>query len=107
MATSLVAHRGLQRNARCGSSGNYARATPRSATLRTVATTCRQACGATGFATSVAGIVERGNGGYRLTSDGRELMKLLRPLGQWSQRWAARTHAADSEPSRSSNEEVQ
>ena len=37
-----------------------------------------------------AGIVERGDGGYRLTADGRELMELLRPLGQWSQRWAAR-----------------
>jgi len=41
---------------------------------------------------TVAGIVERGDGGYRLTADGRELMELLRPLGQWSQRWAARAH---------------
>ena len=54
----------------------------------------------------VAGIVERGDGGYRLTADGRELMELLRPLGQWSQRWAARAYAADSGHARSSNEEV-
>ena len=44
---------------------------------------------------TVAGIVERGDGGYRLTADGSELMELLRPLGQWSQRWARRTYAAD------------
>jgi DNA-binding HxlR family transcriptional regulator len=55
---------------------------------------------------TVAGIVERGDGGYRLTADGRELMELLRPLGQWSQRWARRTYAADSGHARSSNEEV-
>ena len=55
---------------------------------------------------TVAGIVERGDGGYRLTADGRELMELLRPLGQWSQRWAARAYAADSGHARSSNEEV-
>jgi len=51
---------------------------------------------------TVAGIVERGDGGYRLTADGRELMELLRPLGQWSQRWASRTYAADSGHARSS-----
>lgn len=45
---------------------------------------------------TVAGIVERGDGGYRLTADGRELRELLHPLGQWSQRWAARTYAADN-----------
>ena len=45
---------------------------------------------------TVAGIVERGDGGYRLTADGRELMELLRPLGDWSQQWAARAYAADS-----------
>ena len=55
---------------------------------------------------TVAGIVERGDGGYRLTADGRELMELLRPLGQWSQRWARRTYAADSGHTRSSNDEV-
>jgi len=55
---------------------------------------------------AVAGIVERGEGGYRLTADGRELMELLRPLGQWSQRWAARAYGADSENARSSDEEV-
>ena len=45
---------------------------------------------------TVAGIVERGGRGYRLSADGRELMELLRPLGQWSQRWAARADPADS-----------
>jgi len=55
---------------------------------------------------TVAGIVERGDGGYRLTTDGRELMELLRPLGQWSQRWAARASAADRGHARSSNEET-
>ena len=55
---------------------------------------------------TAAGIVERGDRGYRLTADGRELMELLRPLGQWSQRWAARAYAADSGHARSSNEEV-
>jgi DNA-binding HxlR family transcriptional regulator len=39
---------------------------------------------------TVAGIVERGEGGYRLSADGRELRELLGPLGRWSERWAAR-----------------
>ena len=55
---------------------------------------------------TVAGIVERGDGGYRLTAEGRELMELLRPLGQWSQRWARRTYSADSGHAPSANEEV-
>ena len=55
---------------------------------------------------TVAGIVERGDGGYRLTADGRELRELLGPLGQWSQRWATRTYAAGSGHARSSNEKV-
>ena len=54
---------------------------------------------------TVAGIVERGDGGYRLTAEGRELMELLRPLGEWSQRWARRTSAVDGEHARSSNEQ--
>ena len=54
---------------------------------------------------TAAGILERGDGGYRLTADGRELRELLRPLGQWSQRWAARADAADSGHAPSSNEE--
>ena len=53
-----------------------------------------------------AGIIDRGDGGYRLTADGRELMELLRPLGQWSQRWAARAQTADSSQARSSNKKV-
>ena len=55
---------------------------------------------------TVAGIVERGDAGYRLTTDGCELMELLRPLGQWSQRWARRTYQSDSGQTPSSNEEV-
>ena len=55
---------------------------------------------------TVAGIVERGDGGYRLTTDGRELMELLRPLGQWSQKWAARAYSADRGHAGSSNEET-
>src|SRR4051794_5066091 len=92
---------------RCASSGNSTKATPRFADL---AHRCDD------VSSSVlrdrlrdltaAGIVERGDGGYRLTADGRELMELLRPLGQWSQRWARRTYAADSGHPRSSTEEV-
>ncbi len=55
---------------------------------------------------TAAGIVERGDGGYRLTVDGRELVELLRPLGQWSQRWAAREYSAENGHARSSSEEV-
>lgn len=56
---------------------------------------------------TVAGIIERGDDGYRLTADGRDLMELLRPLGQWSQRWAARADAADSGHAHTSNEQKQ
>lgn len=35
-----------------------------------------------------AGLVERSLEGYLLTSMGRELFSLLRPLGEWSIRWA-------------------
>ena len=45
---------------------------------------------------TAAGIVERGDGGYRLTADGRELVEVLRPLGEWSQRWAARSTSTTS-----------
>lgn len=55
---------------------------------------------------TAAGIVERGDGGYRLTVDGRELVELLRPLGQWSQRWAAREYSVENGHARSSSEEV-
>ncbi len=36
-----------------------------------------------------ARVVERSIGGYRLTDDGRELVRSLRPLLGWSERWAA------------------
>jgi DNA-binding HxlR family transcriptional regulator len=35
-----------------------------------------------------AGLVERSLEGYLLTSMGEELFSLLRPLGEWSIRWA-------------------
>jgi DNA-binding HxlR family transcriptional regulator len=34
-----------------------------------------------------AGIVEAGEGGYRLTVDGRELMETFGPLNRWAKRW--------------------
>jgi DNA-binding HxlR family transcriptional regulator len=36
-----------------------------------------------------AGIVERGDDGYRLTDLGRALVERLAPLQEWSERWAA------------------
>lgn len=57
-------------------------------------------------ALTAAGIVERGDRGYRLTADGRELVELLQPLGEWSQRWAARANAADGGSARGSGDEV-
>ena len=35
-----------------------------------------------------AAIVERGLDGYKLTQRGKELVKLLRPFGDWSRAWA-------------------
>lgn len=38
-----------------------------------------------------AGIIERaGSGGYRLTREGRTLLRDLQPLKRWAQRWARR-----------------
>jgi DNA-binding HxlR family transcriptional regulator len=37
-----------------------------------------------------AGLIERAVGGYRLTSDGSELMALVLPLDAWAKRWARR-----------------
>ena len=37
-----------------------------------------------------AGIVERGDGGYRLSVDGRELLDAYAPLQRWAERWAER-----------------
>lgn len=34
-----------------------------------------------------AGIVELGDGGYRLTEDGRELREAFAPLDAWAKRW--------------------
>jgi DNA-binding HxlR family transcriptional regulator len=37
-----------------------------------------------------AGLVEAGDGGYRLTDRGAELRKALAPLDEWAKRWCAR-----------------
>jgi DNA-binding HxlR family transcriptional regulator len=37
-----------------------------------------------------AGVVEVGEGGYALSEEGAELLRSLRPLDAWAQRWAAR-----------------
>lgn len=34
------------------------------------------------------GLVEHGEGGYRLTSLGDSLYDLIEPLGEWAQHWA-------------------
>ena len=36
-----------------------------------------------------AGLVERGDDGYRLTATGRELGDAIAPLAAWADRWAA------------------
>jgi DNA-binding HxlR family transcriptional regulator len=38
-----------------------------------------------------AGIVDLDDGGYRLTTPGRELVEALIPLDAWARRWASRT----------------
>lgn len=37
-----------------------------------------------------AGIAEAGDGGYRLTGEGKRLLAAYRPLQEWADRWAAR-----------------
>jgi DNA-binding HxlR family transcriptional regulator len=37
-----------------------------------------------------AGVVDQGDGGYRLTDEGRDLLEVYAPLNAWAQRWAAR-----------------
>lgn len=37
-----------------------------------------------------AGLVEKTTTGYGLTEDGRELFKVLEPLGDWAMDWAKR-----------------
>ncbi len=38
-----------------------------------------------------ADVVELGDGGYRLSGEGRRLLEAYGPLSAWAQRWAART----------------
>jgi len=37
-----------------------------------------------------AGVVELGDGGYRLTTEGQRLLDVYPPLNAWAERWAAR-----------------
>jgi len=34
-----------------------------------------------------AGLVEHGEGGYRLSADGRRLLEAMRPLSAWAEAW--------------------
>lgn len=38
-----------------------------------------------------AGAVERGDGGYALTGEGRRLLEAFGPLNEWAERWASRS----------------
>lgn len=38
---------------------------------------------------TASGLVERSDAGYQLSTVGMELFKLLKPFGEWSQKWAA------------------
>ncbi len=38
-----------------------------------------------------AGIVERGDAGYRLTADGEELLPVMMAMDRWAARWASRS----------------
>ena len=37
-----------------------------------------------------AGIIDHGDGGYRLTEEGESLLAILIPLSNWAKRWARR-----------------
>jgi DNA-binding HxlR family transcriptional regulator len=41
-----------------------------------------------------AGIIEGGDGGYRLTEEGRRLLEAYPPINAWAERWASRVHDA-------------
>jgi DNA-binding HxlR family transcriptional regulator len=41
-----------------------------------------------------AGAVELGEGGYRLSGEGRRLLEVYQPLDAWAERWAARSARA-------------
>ena len=38
-----------------------------------------------------AGVIDRSDGGYRLTGEGRKLLDAYKPLGAWADRWAKRS----------------
>ncbi len=44
-----------------------------------------------------AGIIERADGGYRLTARGAELLELLLPLDRWAKRWARDGRVAEGQ----------
>jgi DNA-binding HxlR family transcriptional regulator len=39
-----------------------------------------------------AGIIEGGDGGYRLTDEGRRLLEAYPPIDAWAERWASRVN---------------
>lgn len=45
-----------------------------------------------------AGIVERGDTGYHLTAEGRELLPVMLALDKWATRWAARANSGPPGP---------
>jgi len=40
------------------------------------------------------GIVEGGDGGYRLTKEGERLLEAYPPINDWAERWASRVRDA-------------
>jgi DNA-binding HxlR family transcriptional regulator len=45
-----------------------------------------------------AGVVEPADRGYRLSDEGERLLESFRPVNAWAERWAERSHRADSSP---------
>jgi DNA-binding HxlR family transcriptional regulator len=43
-----------------------------------------------------AGIVEVGDGGYRLTDEGRRLLDIYAPINAWAERWAIRAQGENA-----------
>jgi DNA-binding HxlR family transcriptional regulator len=45
-----------------------------------------------------ADIVELGDDGYRLTTEGRRLLRAFRPIHDWAERWAERMDREEAAP---------
>jgi DNA-binding HxlR family transcriptional regulator len=43
-----------------------------------------------------AGIIDAGDGGYRLTAEGRRLCDALAPIDGWAERWSARVRSENA-----------